>query len=484
MLNMNNQTLSFIFGFTLLILLAFYLLTDIFHYDKSILVGIMLVVVISTLSFLFMKEDNLLLKGQYLSPLYLFLFGYLVVHFQFYFDILLGNITETESWLFVAPSLIPKAAMVSTMGLLSFYVGYLSHSDSEEIVCIEEEEMQIYPLNILILISCFLLLIFLNFAGLNYILGGYGGDAQIEVGGIAAYSELLLQLSFYASMILNARNAKTLYIEYTFKEYVKSYGLFFYIPFVSYNCMVMLSGDRGPMISLVIGYIVSYTYIAKNRIKLPVLLAVFLGGMSFITILGMTRTFSKDGLSFREKMELAFRGETINRYDSFSPNTAELAGSVRTLHMSINYVPEQHSFLYGLFQFKYVMAVVPFISSVTNQVFDPQYKYKGSASFITWIEQGDRPSSGAGSTCVADLYLDFGLIGVIIGFFFFGRFVQNIEYKLYIQQNISLWLHTLCLYSVVVSLYAARSSILFHLRAIVWLYIILFAYQYVCKKRA
>lgn len=481
---MNNQTLSFIFAFMLLILLAFYLLTDVFYYDKSVLVGIMLIVGISTLSFLCMKEGNSLLKAQYFSPLYLFLLGYLVVHFQFYFDILLGNLTESESWLFITPSLIPKAAMISTIGLLSFYVGYLSHLDNDEVVYIEEEEMQIYPLNVLILISCFLLFFFLNFAGLNYILGGYGGDAQIEVGGIAAYSELLLQLSFYASMILNVRNAKTLYVEYTFREYVKSYGLFFYIPFVSYNCMVMLSGDRGPMISLIIGYIVSYTYIAKNRIKLPVLLVVLLVGMSFITILGMTRKFSQEGLSFKEKIELAFRSETVNSYDSFSPNTAELAGSVRTLHMSINYVPEQHPYLYGLFQLKYVMAIVPFISSVTNQVFDSQSKYKGSASFITWIEQGDYPSSGAGSTCVADFYLDFGLIGVIIGFFFFGWFIQNIEYKLYIQQNISLWLHTLCLYSVVVSLYVARSSILFHLRAIVWLYIILFVYQYVYKKRA
>ena len=55
---------------------------------------------------------------------------------------------------------------------------------------------------------------------------------------------------------------------------------------------------------------------------------------------------------------------------------------------------------------------------------DNDWKYDGSANFITYLIQGNDPSYGDGTSASADLYLDFGGYGVFFGLFIFGLLFQ------------------------------------------------------------
>lgn len=450
-------------------------------YDNVMLLICVLIMVVSTVSFFSRKETIIELKNNYFKAVYFFILGYIIVHFQCYIDLLLGNISENNSWFFGNANIIIKVSYISLLGLISFYLGYLTYNGYIKSKNKIRKTKYTYPLGYLIALTYPVLYLFFRTVGLEYILGGYG-SVGIEVGGIGAYSQLILQLLFYAIMILNYINAKTKGVKYTAREYFLSYNLFFYFTFGAYCIMVMLSGDRGPLISLGLAYVLIYSFLAIKKIKLRQFFLMIVIAMFVVTTLGVARSFSKDGYSFKEKITMALSNGEKKRYESFSPNTLELAGSVRTLHYSVDYVPERHPHLNGLFQTKYLISSIPFISGFVSPLFDSHYKYKGSSSFVTWIEQGDYPSSGAGSTCVADLYLDFGVIGVILGLFLFGLFLRWSEFQLFSRDSISLFSFIICFYATVMSFYIGRSMILFQLKGAVWLFMIVYIYHYIFKR--
>ena len=101
-------------------------------------------------------------------------------------------------------------------------------------------------------------------------------------------------------------------------------------------------------------------------------------------------------------------------------------------------------------------------------------KYNGSSSFVTWINQGDYPNSGDGTSCITDFYFDFGILGVIFGMFLFGLITRYIEVNLFCNYNISpIFIHVFGIIYLSNAIYIPRSSILFELRTVIWITLIL-----------
>jgi oligosaccharide repeat unit polymerase len=96
-----------------------------------------------------------------------------------------------------------------------------------------------------------------------------------------------------------------------------------------------------------------------------------------------------------------------------------------------------------------------------------------SSTYLTWNINGIQSSVGTGSTIVADVYLDWGVTGVIIVFFILGRFMAWLE--LNVAHSHSLYLN--CLYLLVLSnaLYWGRATLLINLNRWVWSLLILWA---------
>ena len=66
---------------------------------------------------------------------------------------------------------------------------------------------------------------------------------------------------------------------------------------------------------------------------------------------------------------------------------------------------------------QHLLNIVPFVSGlVQKNIFDYDKKFDGSANFITYLIQGEKPRYGDGTSVVADLYLDFGPYLTFIAF--------------------------------------------------------------------
>ena len=169
---------------------------------------------------------------------------------------------------------------------------------------------------------------------------------------------------------------------------------------------------------------------------------------------------------------------------SILPQTSELAGSVRTLHAVVDYVPKNHPHTYGRFQLQLLTSSIPFSSGLLSFLPESGHiRFKGPASFATWLIQGENPNSGVGTTCIADLYVEFGLFGVLFGMLLFGFFIRYAEVNFYKIGLPALFPHILSFVYLSDAISISRSSILFGFRAVLWIYIVLIINRYLLNRR-
>lgn len=421
--------------------------------------------------FIFHKEECPWLKGQSVKCSSLFLLGFCIVHFQLYVDVLLGNCAPDDPFLMVDSKLVCKAAILGLIALSAFFFGYFLKKGS---IFQTPGASAIVPLSPLVIFATILFPAWIYSTGLEYINGGYGSNGG-ETGVFSSYISLIYELAMEAVPMFHARNFRVRGVRPSFIRFVISLGWYNAL-LGAYLICVMLSGDRGPIISLGLFLFLSYLYASGYRITKLRFLLLTLIAAAVLTILGIARGFGP-GYGFTEKISMAL--ETERRTESVVPQTAELAGSGRCLHLAMSVVPARHPFLMGRFQLHQLFAVVPtgsrwiqFLGIVPNE-----YRYAGSANFCTWIFQGDNPTYGDGTSVTADLYLDFGMPGVLLGMLLFGFFVRRMDVNMYQPKQVSLLAMALIFRYTVLAIYIGRSAILFELKPALWLFVLMFVYE-------
>ncbi len=469
-----------LFYFFLIILLSTFYFTTPLYMDREVMLLLLFIIFISLLTFFLRKENENALKGQFLKHSTLALLGILIVHFQYYIDFLLGNISSSDLFIWVNNNIVIKSMILSTIGLLSFMLGYSVYKKKNKVLS-SSILAKIYHTKYLTMAAAIVLIIYFYTVNPLYLMGYYGVES---IGSKATYAILVFNILIFGSVIQKSRN---LVLKGdrpdTFFKYIKSLGYPLLILMSIYLLSVLISGDRGPLITYSLCYFAGYFFVTKIKFSWKKGLLFGFIGASFITILGVARSQDKS-LDFLDKIEIAFREQPKKEDISFLPQTKELAGSVKALHHAVDFVPEKHDFLYGRFQFQQIIVAIPFFSTFTPLIFeDTSRKYASSASLVTWIFQGDFPSYGNGTSVIADFYFDFGLIGVTIGMFFFGYFMRYAEIKMYTETFPGLFSHVLFVVYLSSAIYIARSSFLFGFRMVVWIFIVLIINQYVFNKK-
>ncbi|MDI9308956.1 MAG: O-antigen polymerase [Limnohabitans sp.] len=454
----------------LLFTIVYYVVSPIASKDIG-QISIALVVAYISLALHFLNYRKDLLGKYYLKHSNLAILGVYVVHFQLYTDYVFDNIDRNDSFIWVYESVIVKGAFFSTIGLICFFIGYKLFGNS-----VKSREIKIVKNEATTKIMLFLAVIslLLYFATVNplYLAGFYGVE---EKGNIATYASLFFEMLIFGIVIQNTRNMVTSQnIPVSVLDYIKKQGYILVALLVVYFISVLFSGDRGPIITLGLCYVGSYYYVTKRTISLKVVLVSIFALATVITLLGEARNFEKK-LSLSEKISKAFDEEKEGKEKvSFLPQTQELANSVRALNITLGYVPERHDYLYGHYQIQEILGCIPFVSIVTPLFFGDQHiKYITSANFVTWINQGDYPYMGDGTTCMADFYFDFGLVGIIVGMFLFGYFMRYCDLKFYTSGKIQLFSHILIVVYLCQALYISRSSFISELKFVVWVYMLL-----------
>lgn len=435
-----------------------------------------------SLLFLLKKESFPQLKGKYLRHSILALIGIWIVFFQVPIDYVLGNVKPNNLFLFVNQNIILKSFVLSIIGLLCFFWGNLSAKISKRRL-IEKKE-RVIKVNGLILLSFVSLGLYFFTVNPLYLAGYY---QDVGIGTTAYYFVNFFNIFIFSSFIQRCRNLKVAGVKIkSFGAYLRYIGWPILCLILIYLMSVVLSGDRGPIIVYSLLIISGFLFVTRIKIRVIYLVLLFLLGSIAMTVLGIARGGGKRGLSFGEKILSSIEGGSVTPqrygYVSFLPYTQELSLSYNALNTVVDYVPKYHDFFYGRFQVQRIFVIVPFASIFYPLIFkDNSAKFQTSSSYITWIQQGNFPTYGSGTSAMADLYLDFGLAGVMIGMFFFGYFMRLSEVAMYVTSFPSLFMQVFFMVYLSYVIYISRSSILANLLMVVWIYLILsinkFAYE-------
>ena len=257
----------------------------------------------------------------------------------------------------------------------------------------------------------------------------------------------ILQAVFLALLVIYIYDSKHNHVDYRSQYKQLILPLLFTL---FYLFVYFASGNRGGGIKVAMMLLISYIYFTDNRVNYKKIFMIAIVGAFAVTLIGVIRTMQKQDIN--KAMEM------VSESHSISPFTAELAGSVNTVHVAMGHVPSKQDYNYGTTFFPGFSVLVPGLSRVMP-------KCEGSGDVITKMYFGGTvPSWGWGlaSSAVADVYLSFGMLGVLIIFFIFGRFLHYLEYGTFCIRKSPLFLVlSFCVYSQLMSLCRGPFAILF-----------------------
>ena len=399
----------------------------------------------------------------------LFIIGYLIVFYQRYVDLIIGNISA-DSKLFISSRIIIKCCLISTIGLAAFGFGYLSLTKKSRKPGITKNEVNdLNGFRILFFIST---IVFFVFNTRKIVSGSYSqANLEAEAGTMVLYSDILYVISFVILIahILknNIRNDSVSFIQYN-----TQFGWTSVVCLIMYCFANTLIGDRGPLIICLSVYFGAYFLISKSTLRKSTLLLGVVIASLFLSLIGQLRVKSQ---SDKYQNIDVILNDTYNN-NSILPFSEELSGSVKTLHYSVYYVPDMLPYSYGLFPMRYVASAIPFGDRLFYSIWPLPRKYTSSAFFITWLAQGDFYTYGNGTSCNADLYLSFGLTGVLFGLWLWGLFIRFLEYKVF-SGELSINLIIVYLLTCGYSIYVNRAYFLCYLNYIVFAIVLNFIYH-------
>lgn len=463
------------FAVEIIVCFILYFLYSLFTYSSVILAGLV-VIALFDVFLIFYVQNKRRIKIKYRIICTLFLLGYVIVFYQCYIDLLLGFMSADNS-LFVSSSIIIKCCLLSTIGLSAFGFGYLKEKKKIGETTIEKKD-EVVDLGLFRVMLFVATIVYLYYNMGKMMSGVYSQEIlEAEAGTMVLYSDIFFMISFVLLMTYIVKN-NIQFKGVSFPQYFRQFGLGSLFCLLLYIVIHSVIGDRGPVIVCLAIFFGAYFLIGKsfgNKLTLTIGIVV---AILFFSVIGQVR--NKERAERFNNMGVVLK-EMYKSDVSIIPFTKELSSSVLTLHYSVYYVPEKHSFLYGVFPIRYVISSVPFGDRLFFSIYPLPKRYTSSSFFITWLIQGDFYAYGNGSSCIADLYLSFGVVGVLLGMLLWGLFVRYLENKVrYGELSINLiiiYLFT-CGYAITVN----REYLLVYMNYCVFAIILNYIYRLLTNK--
>ncbi len=441
---------------------------------SHLIINLFGVLVMTTIFLLFNNKE---LKYNFFRHSIFFVFGYLVVHFQKFLDYSL-DLTNFDIKYFVSPNAASKSICISSIGLASFFWGYFIY-DKIEINKSKNnnKEYKYLPSSKpFVILSFIFLILFISTVNPLYLTGLYGMEGMgIKAGRFFNVLGFLINTVF----IIQIWNLKKTGNKISLLKYIFSYGWFFNLTILIFIICVFISGDRGPIITFMLLYFGGYFYLNNSKLKFSYFIILLISSAFIFSLLGSSRSYSLD-ISYNERIKMAYNDNFWEKSNTTTTLTYELSNSVRCLNYAVDYIDKNGDYKFGNYQLQYILTTIPGYNTLWKYI-DEDYQKTGSmknfssADYITYLDQGDNPSLGLGTTCVADLYLDFGILGVIIGLGIFGYFIKKCENDL-LKNNINLFSLTISLIYLSFAFYISRGVILSQLRISIVIYCIISIY--------
>lgn len=445
-------------------------------YNSSIQDLGMLLPIIPILLYFKRNSKFFALKGQYLRSAYIFVLGYVIVFFQYNLDLVCHNITP-QSALFSSPGVINKCLLCAVVGLCSYFIGNELMLEKSLSFSGKSSRIHIMPASFLTFQSVLLFvftIIYLYYNASEILSGNfiYSEDAMAEkAGSLSNYSSVMVYVMTFTYLVSNSFNIKCKNETLTMWKFIKSNGLLFNVSIIMYVAFVFMTGDRGPIITLILAHAITYATISRKKLKLSSIIVFLVVGSVALTSIGEVRR-TANLLTLSELLK--HKSETDIK--SISPMTAELAGSYNTFTYVVDNVPDRYDYFYGIMQIRETIYAVPFLYRFVPFAFSSKEYENSSTSYCTFLIQGLKRTYGNGSSLLADFYLDFGYVGILIGMFLLGIIVVRLDNELFLGRNIYWQVAAIAFFSH--SLYISRATLTTPLYYIVPAVVIMYLHKF------
>lgn len=230
--------------------------------------------------------------------------------------------------------------------------------------------------------------------------------------------------------------------------YLKKSYFFLVVP-ILFLFMFLYVGDRGPALQGLMVFLFAYHYFHKY-IRIRTLSLLIIIGFVGFTLISSTR--SRDGV----KHSIS-EFQIVKYYDL----AMDFVVNNRNLYAGYDYA-NKNGYSYGKSYLSYLFSPVPFLPSfVTNSLYDKEPSELSSGTLLT-NEAG--ATWGLGTNLIADIYMQFGLFGVVFLMLILGYFIRYLENNSFK----SLYKIIVCFFVVSFAIYMPRSTLFDSLRYISW----------------
>ena len=419
----------------------------------------------------FLTNINSRLNHYYFRPFFLFLIGYFIVFFQRYYDLEFGLINEYHP-VFLKPGIINKSLCYSILGLSSYLLGYYITPTIPTVNKSHNKNRKI-PIRGMRIAFYFASVLYIIFT-VPELLNGTRSQEQLEqmAGSMSNFSMTLYISVFFSYLAICVYNCK-LGQKKNYKDFYLTFTPLGVISVFIFIIFLLLGGSRSRVIIVIFALTFALFYIKETKIKMLYIIPAVILGALLINFIGMTRSFGSNA-SINSRLEY-YSNMKNTQGDSFMPLTKELAGSLNTFTTAVEYVPTQHDYLYATFHLKNLLNIIPFSSRFIS-FNNSHWKYQSSDYFITYIKQGENYTYGNGTSLNGDLYLSYGVIGIIIGLFMIGYLFHNIETHTILNKKNSVYYTLLLLIFVGYSIPYSRFGFLMPLQIIAFSSLFIYLY--------
>lgn len=402
--------------------------------------------------FLYFKEKK---YTNYFNFDFLFLTSFLFANFIYpvfyyttnpYFSLFKYSFNE---------NLITEASAVALIGGISFMIGgtgkYVSPNyEHKRFVDLPQKLLEKNKFNVVVAFTLFIA--FLLTVGSDFLRGNYEGSENWK--GISIY--LFIIFSTFLVLPISLNFYKKYLVKGSILKSKSDQALFLLI--LVYLVLFLYIGDRGgPLqLMLVIGFLYSF-YIKPISFKQILVVAIF--GAVIMNFIASARVSSFSEMTFFERGLENFKIESY--FDVFS----DIIITNRNLYDLVDYTCS-NGFLYGYSYVTSLLAIVPFFQGFIVNEFDLDPTLINSAYLTKEISLGSESSFGVGTNLIGDIYVNFGLLGVVVLMFVLGDFAKEQHKKMQEGRFTNLLVYlTLISFSV----YLPRTDYFFILRPLVWL---------------
>lgn len=190
---------------------------------------------------------------------------------------------------------------------------------------------------------------------------------------------------------------------------------------------VLIGGDRGPAFTILL--IGLFGYLLMHRMAIKKTHLVF--GIAIIAVLYSFFTFIE---VLRLSGDVAISKEIVvsalESYEDYDPTSGL---TVRTTSAAIEGIEMNlYPHTYGAFFLQAIIKGIPYFGEkFINLLFDDSLIFNaGSATLLTIQISGSGATSGLGTSFLADTFIEFGIVGIILISFLYGMMIGKFENKI------------------------------------------------------